>query len=86
MEANAIWVVLAALVAFALIFRSASSSPDKTTTGAPEPSPYDQDALEALTKAQLVEVAAELGVEVRMSWTKAKIIQVIIIAVREGTN
>ena len=86
METNAIWVVLAALIAFALIYRSASSKPEKTTTNAPEPSPYDQEALESMTKSQLLEVAQSLGLEPKVSWTKAKIIQTIIIAVNEGTN
>ncbi len=78
--------IVACLVAFGLIWRSISTSPDKTTTGAPEPSPYDQESLQGLTKNQLIEVGKSLGLEPRVSWTKAKIIQVIIIAVNEGTN
>jgi hypothetical protein len=42
--------------------------------------------LQGLTKNQLIEVGKSLGLEPRVSWTKAKIIQVIIIAVNEGTN
>lgn len=86
MDTNAIILALAGLVVFGLIYRSVSSNPEKTTGGSPTPSPYDQEALESLTKYQLIEVAQSLGIEPRASWTKAKIIQAIIIAVNEGTN
>lgn len=86
MDTNAIILALAGLVVFGLIYRSVSSKPEKTVANAPEPSPYDQEALESLTKNQLIEVANSLGVEVRASWTKSKIIQVIIIAVNDQNS
>lgn len=83
METSAFAVVLAALVLFIIVWRVASNKDDKPS----EPSqPSPQQRLESLTKAELLVVADDLGVEVRPSWTKAKIIQVIIIAQREGLN
>lgn len=79
MDTNMIILVLAGLVALGLIYRSVSNKPNKTTGGTPEPSPYDQEALEGLTKNQLIEVAQSLGIEPKVSWTKAKLIQVIIL-------
>lgn len=86
MDTNAIILALAGLVAFGLIYRSVSKEAETTVANAPEPSPYDQEALESLTKNQLIEVANSLGVEVRASWTKAKIIQAIIIAVNDQNS
>ncbi len=37
----------------------------------------DVDSLEKMTKAELVEHAAEFGIEVPSSWTKAQIIEAI---------
>ena len=86
METGAIVVVIAAVAIFAILWRVASNK-DETPRTPPQPSPQPtQPELESLTKAELLEVAADLGVEVRASWTKAKIIQVIIIAQREGLN
>lgn len=70
--------IIAALVAFGLLWRSISTSPEKTTGGQPEPSPYDPKALENLTKAQLLEVSDSLGLTLPKSWTKAKLVQAII--------
>ena len=70
--------IIAGLVAFGLIWRSVSTSPEKTTGGQPEPSPYDPEALENLTKVQLLEVGNSLGLELPKSWTKAKLVQAII--------
>ena len=86
MDTNAIILALAGLVAFGLIYRSVSKKAETTVVNAPEPSPYDQEALGSLTKNQLIEVANSLGVEVRASWTKSKIIQVIIIAVNDQNS
>jgi hypothetical protein len=86
METGAIVVVIAAVALFVILWRTASGSDDKKVTP-PQPSPQPtQPDLESLTKAELLVVADDLGVEVRQSWTKAKIIQVIIIAQREGLN
>lgn len=79
-------LILAGLVAFGLIYRSVSNKPEKTTGGGVTRPTPSQPELESLTKAQLIEVAAGLGVEVRSSWTKSKIVQVIIIAQSEGLN
>ena len=80
-------LILAGLVAVGLIYRSVSNKPEKTTGNAPQPSPYDQEALESLTKNQLIEVAQSLDIEPRVSWTKAKLIQVIILEVNsKSTN
>ena len=83
METGAIVVIIAAVAVFAILWRIASNK-DETPRTPPQPSP--QPRLESLTKAELVEVADDLGVEVRTSWTKAKIIQAIVIAQREGLN
>ena len=78
MDTNAIILALAGLVVFGLIYRSASSKPEKTTGGgSPSPLP-NQDELMALTRAQLVEVAEGLGATVPKSHSKAKIVQTII--------
>ena len=37
----------------------------------------DDDSLERLSKSELVEAAADLGIEVPSSWTKAQIIEAI---------
>ena len=37
----------------------------------------DEDSLEKMTKADLIEAAADLGIEVPSSWTKAQIIEAI---------
>ena len=86
MDPISVGVIIAGLLIFAILWRTASSSSDKTPTRPVDPNPYDQSALELLTKNQLIEVAKNLGLEPRVSWTKAKIIQVITIAVEEGTN
>jgi len=70
--------IIAGLVAFGLLWRSVSTSPEKTTGGQPEPSPYDPEVLENLTKAQLLEVGNSLGLELPKSWTKARLVQAII--------
>lgn len=79
MDTNAIILALAGLVVFGLIYRSASSKPEKTTGGgSPAPSVPDQEELMALTRAQLVEIVEGLGATVPKSHSKAKIVQTII--------
>lgn len=86
METGAIVVVIAAVAIFAILWRVASNKDESPRTPSqPSPQPTQPD-LESLTKAELLVVADDLGVEVRQSWTKAKIIQVIIISQREGLN
>jgi hypothetical protein len=83
MDTNAIILALAGLVVFGLIYRSASSKPEKTTGGGSSPSPSpspvpNQEELMALTRAQLVEIAEGLGATVPKSHSKTKIVQGII--------
>ena len=86
MDTNMIILILAGLVAFGLIYRSVSNKSEKTSGGTPEPKLYDQEALESLTKNQLIEVAQSLGIEPKVSWTKAKLIQVIILEVNSNST
>ena len=85
MDTNAIILALAGLVVFGLIYRSASSKPEKTTGGGSSPSPSpspspvpNQEELMALTRAQLVEIVEWLGATVPKSHSKTKIVQTII--------
>lgn len=78
MDTNAIILALAGLVVFGLIYRSASSKPEKTTGGGSTSPLPNQDELMALTRAQLVEIVEGLGATVPKSHTKAKIVQTII--------
>ena len=79
MDTNTIILILVGLVAVGLIYRSVSSKPEKTTgESQPAPSQPDQEQLLSLTKAQLVELASDLGVTVAKSHTKSKIVQTII--------
>ena len=79
MDTNAIILILAGLVVFGLIYRSVSSKPEKTTGGgSTRPTVPSQPELQSLTKAQLIEKANDLGLTVPTSYTKTKIIQMII--------
>ena len=81
MDTNTIILALAGLVVFGLIYRSASSKPEKTTGGGSSPSPSpvpNQEELMALTRAQLVEIVEWLGATVPKSHSKTKIVQTII--------
>lgn len=79
MDTNAIILALAGLVVFGLIYRSASSKPEKTTGGgSPSPDTPDQEQLMALTRAELVEIVEGLGATVPKSHSKTKIVQTII--------
>ena len=82
MDTNAIILALAGLVVLGLIYRLASSKPEKTTGGgspSPSPSPVpNQEELMALTRAQLVEIVEGLGATVPKSHSKTKIVQTII--------
>jgi len=80
MDTNAIILALAGLVVFGLIYRSASSKPEKTTRvgpaepdPSPRPIPSPRPNLENLSKNELIETAERNGVVVRKSWNKSRI-------------
>ena len=67
-------IVLAIVVAAIWWFRQGKAE-EKVTLEPVEPAPTS--ALESMTKAELIEFAEKSGVEVKKSWTKAKIVQAI---------
>jgi hypothetical protein len=94
MDNNMIILVLAGLVALGLIYRSVSRKPEKTTGGGSSPTTPttptqpDQADLMSLTRAQLVVMAEELGLMVPKSYTKSRIVKMILIESldRNSTN
>ena len=68
-------IVLAIIAAFVWWFL-ADKKVEKVTLEPVEPVDPPRD-LSELTKAELLEVAEDSGVEVKKSWTKAKIVQVL---------
>lgn len=86
MDTNTIILILAGLVGVGLIYRSVSNKPKKTTGGVTRPSTPSQSELLSLTKSQLVEKATGLGLTVPSSYTKPKIVQMIIIELNDRTS
>ena len=86
MDTNMIILALAGLVALGLIYRSVSSKPEKTTGGGSVPVQPPQEDLMALTRAQLVLMAEELGLVVPKSYTKSKIVQMILVESRDRNS
>lgn len=66
-------VIVLAIVVAAIWWLRQGKVEEKVTLEPVEP-PRD---LSELTKAELLEVAEDSGVEVKKSWTKAKIVQVL---------
>lgn len=88
MDTNTIILILAGLVVVGLIYRSVSSKPEKTTGGgiAPTPTLPSQEELMKSTRAELVLMAEDLGFVVPTSYTKLKIVNMILIESRDRNS
>ena len=86
MDTSMIILVLAGLVAVGLIYRSVSSKPEKTTGGGSAPTQPSQEELMKSTRAELVLMAEDLGFVVPTSYTKLKIVNMILIESRDRNS